>query len=419
MGSGRPGRSLQLIALVAFLGLGLPDGVLGVAWPSLRRSFALPMSQLGVLLSAGAVGYLGSSVWSGVLVARLGLGRLLAASSAATAASALGYALAPHWGVVIASAVVAGLGAGAIDAGINAFAAARLSPRWTTWLHASYGVGAALGPLLTGALLALTGSWRLAYAAIGVVLALMTVAFAATATRWTVDSRPARSAQASSAFIDALRQPAVWSSVLLFFVYAGLEVGAGQWAYTWLIEGRHVAAGTGAAWLAVYWGSLTAGRVALGALTTRVPAEALLRASLAAVPVGVLVLWAGVGPSAGAVGLLLLGLALAPIFPLLIATTPARVGAPHATHAIGFQVAAFYVGTAVLPGAAGLLARRLGLDVLGPFLAATAVALGLLYGLGASRQAAGRPSDREPGTAPAVSNRTGHHERFRQPGRHR
>jgi fucose permease len=382
------------------------------------------MSQLGVLLSAGAVGYLGSSVASGVLVAHLGLGRLLAASSAATAASALGYALAPHWGVVIASAVVAGLGAGAIDAGVNTFAAARLSPRWTTWLHASYGVGAALGPLLTGAVLAVTSSWRLAYAAIGLVLVLMTVAFAGTATRWTVDTGPARPAQAGPTFLDALRQPAVWSNVLLFFVYAGLEVGAGQWAYSWLVEGRHVAAGAGAAWLAVYWGSLTAGRVALGALTSRVPAETLLRASLAAVPVGVLVLWAGVGPAGGAVGLLLLGLALAPIFPLLIATTPARVGALHATHAIGFQVAAFYVGTAVLPGAAGLLARRLGLNALGPFLLGTGVALGLLYGLGAGGQAAGqshvgRPSGREPGSGPAVSNWAGHQQRFRQPGRHR
>jgi hypothetical protein len=122
--------------------------------------------------------------------------------------------------------------------------------------------------------------------------------------------------------------------------------------------------------------------------------------------------------------LLLLGLALAPIFPLLIATTPARVGALHATHAIGFQVAAFYVGTAVLPGAAGLLARRLGLNALGPFLLGTGVALGLLYGLGAGGQAAGqshvgRPSGREPGSGPAVSNWAGHQQRFRQPGRHR
>ncbi|MGH7358675.1 MAG: MFS transporter, partial [Candidatus Rokuibacteriota bacterium] len=265
----------------------------------------------------------------------------------------------------------------------NAFAAARLSPRWTTWLHASYGIGAALGPLLTGAILDMTSSWRLAYGVIGLVLALMTVAFAGTANRWTVDTDRARSVTAGPAMADALRQRAVWASVILFFMYAGLEVGAGQWAYSWLVEGRHVPAGTAAAWLAVYWGSLTAGRVALGALTSRVPTGALLRTSLAAAPVGVLVLWTGVGPAAGAAGLLLLGLALAPIFPLLIAATPDRVGAVHATHAIGFQVAAFYVGSAALPGAAGLLAHRFGLDTLGPFLLATAIGLGVLYGIGA------------------------------------
>jgi fucose permease len=175
--------------------------------------------------------------------------------------------------------------------------------------------------------------------------------------------------------------------------YAGLEVGVGQWAYSWLVEGRGVAAGVAAAWLAIYWGSLTAGRVVLGTLTSRFAAESLLAASLAAVPLGVVVLWTGLGPSAGAAGLALLGFSLAPIFPLLIARTPERVGATYATHAIGFQVAAFYLGSAALPGAAGILARQAGLDVFGPFLLATALGLGALYGLGAGRRRApARPS---------------------------
>ena len=386
IGTRRAGRSLQVVALLAFLSLGLPDGVLGVAWPSMRRTFALPMSQLGVLLTAAMVGYLASSVASGVLVARLGLGRVLVASSAATAASAVAHALAPHWAMVVASAIVAGLGAGAIDAGVNAFAATRLSPQLTTWLHASYGVGATFGPLVTGVILASTGSWRAAYGFIGVVLAMMTVGFTRTESSWTVDPAPSLRVYAAPAITDALAQPAVWRSVILFFLYAGLEVGAGQWTYSWLVEGRQVPAGAAAAWLAAYWGSLTAGRVALGALVTRLGTEALLRTSLATVPVGVLVLWVGVGPTAGAAGLLLLGLALAPIFPLLIATTPGRVGAVYATHAIGFQVAAFYLGSAILPGAAGLLASSWGLDALGPFLLGTAIALGGLYGVGPGRR---------------------------------
>ena len=421
-GPPRASRSLRLIALLAFLSLGLPDGVLGVAWPSLRRSFGLQMDQLGLLLWAAAVGYLGSSIASGALVARLGLGRTLVASSAATAAGALGFALAPHWSLVVASSVVAGLGAGAIDAGVNVFAAACLTPRWTTWLHASYGVGAALGPLVTAGILALTSSWRLAYAVIGLALGVMMLAFAGTANRWTVDARPARSIPAGPTAVDVLRRPAVWMSLLLFFVYAGLEVGVGQWSYTWLVEGRRVPAGAGAAWLAVYWGSLTVGRIALGALADRVPARIILWTSLAAVPVGVLVLWMGVGPAAGATGLLLLGFALAPIFPLLVAATPDRVGAAHVTHAVGFQIAAFYVGSAALPGTAGFLAHRFGLDVLGPFLLVTAVALAGLCGLGPS--GAGRPlpdrrSGREPARPLVASNPASHQELTRHAGRHR
>jgi fucose permease len=382
----RTTRLSSLIALLAFLSLGLPDGVLGVAWPSLRRNFELPMSQLGFLLTAAMVGYLGSSFASGFLVARMGLGRLLVASSAATAASALGYALAPAWAVVVGSAAVGGLGAGAIDAGINAFAAARLSPRWTTWLHASYGVGATLGPLLTSAVLASTGSWRVAYGLVGALLLVMTVGFLRTTGLWTVEAGPLRQGLPGPELTSTLRRPVVWQSAALFFVYAGLEVGIGQWAYTWLVEGRQVAPGVAATWLAAYWGSLTIGRVALGAVMTRWTADGLLRTSLAATPLGILVLWAGLGPDAGAFGLPLLGFALAPIFPLLIATTPTRVGDPHAIHAIGFQIAIFYVGTAVLPGAAGVVARHFGLDALGPWLLAIAVGLGALYALSLYRQ---------------------------------
>ena len=375
------GRTLLVLAVLGFLSLGLPDGVLGVAWPSMRRGFELPMSQLGVLLASAMAGYLASSFASGTLVARLGVGRLLAASSAATATSALLYALAPGWGVVLLAGFVGGLGAGAIDAGINVFAAARFSPRLTTWLHASWGVGATLGPVLTSAVLAAGGSWRGAYGLIGLLLAALTAAFALTAGRWTTAPAPSASGPAGPPIVAALRRGPVWLNAGLFFLYAGLEVGAGQWAYSWLVEGRGVVPAVAAGWLAVYWGSLTAGRVVLGALAARVSPEAILRGSLIGVPLGVGWLWAGLGPASGAAGLAVLGLALAPIFPLLIAATPGRVGAPYAAHAIGFQIAAHCLGTAALPGAAGLLARRVGLEVFGPFLLGTAAALGALYGI--------------------------------------
>ena len=177
---------LLAIALLAFVSLGLPDGVLGVAWPSIRRSFGLPPGQLGSLLASAMVGYLVSSFSSGALVARLGVGRVLLWSSVLMAVNAFTCALAPAWSVMVAAGLLAGLGAGAIDAGINAFAAARFSPRLVSWLHACYGVGAMLGPLLMTAVLTSGLGWRWGYAVIGVLLAAMAGSFLVTISLWTM-----------------------------------------------------------------------------------------------------------------------------------------------------------------------------------------------------------------------------------------
>lgn len=168
MTSARAG--LTGIAILAFFSLGLPDGVLGVAWPSMRGALELGMAELGGLLVAAMVGYLVSASASGTLVARLGVGRLLVISSLVMTASSLGYAMAPGRVVVLGAALLAGLGGGAIDAGINAYAARRFPPRLVTWLHACYGVGAMLGPLLITGVLASGWSGRVGYAILALAL---------------------------------------------------------------------------------------------------------------------------------------------------------------------------------------------------------------------------------------------------------
>ena len=376
---------LLLIAIVAFVNLGLPDGVLGVAWPSIRRSFTLPLSELGVLLGALMVGYLASSFSGGPIVARLGVGRLLFWSSILMVISSLGYAAAPAWPVMLLGGLLAGLGAGAIDAGINAFAAARFPARLVNWLHASYGVGATLGPLLMTGVLTAGLSWRWGYAAIGALLAAMALCFAATLGLWDVERGRAHARAGATgetgagrsggaSFADTIRQPRLWMNVTLFFVYTGLEVTAGQWTYSLLTEGRGISAATAGIWVAVYWGSLTLGRVVFGALTLRCSSTALLRAGLIGAPLAAAVIWFDPA-SLGLLGLAPLGFSLAPIYPLLISATPQRLGSEHVDHAIGLQVAAGYLGTAALPGAAGMLARAHGLELIGPFLLAAAVAL--------------------------------------------
>lgn len=390
------------IAFLAFVSLGLPDGVLGVAWPSIRGTFALPISQLGALLFAAMGGYLASSFSSGAVVARIGVGRLLLASSVVMVASLLGSALAPGWRVMLACGVLAGLGAGAIDAGINGYAAAHCSARTVNWLHACYGVGATLGPLLMTGVLSAGLAWRWGYGLIGAVLAAMTVAFFLTLDRWEAGASsgaPGRAGPAApvAGLVETLGRPVVWMNVALFFLYTGIEVTTGQWTYSLLTEARAVNPGVAGMWVGAFWASLTAGRVAFGALAGRFSALGLLRLAMASAPVGAALIWSDASRLLSLVGLVVLGYSLAPIYPLLIAGTPARVGAAYATPAIGFQVAAAYLGTAALPGTAGLLARWSGLEVIGPFLVAAALALLLLHELVVRHARARHPGTRGAG----------------------
>jgi fucose permease len=390
------------IALLAFASLGLPDGVLGVAWPSVRATFALPLGQLGVLLTATMVGYLGSSFATGWLTSRLGVARLLVWSSGLMVTHALAHALAPRWSVMVVSGLLAGLGAGAIDGAINAFAAARFPPRLVSWLHAAYGVGAMLGPLLMTAVLARHRSWREGYALLGAMLAAMTVAFALTRHLWTLgparSGREARAPGPAPGLLATLRRPRVWVSVALFFVYTGIEAAAGQWAYSLFTEARGVVPATAGLWAAGYWGALTLGRLGFGALADRHAPRALLRVGMLGAPVAALVLWLGPGSVSGLVGLLALGVSLAPIYPLLVASTPDRVGEADTANAIGFQVAGTYLGAAALPGVVGVLAHQHGLEVIGPILASAALVLLVAHELAARGLA--RPL-RRPVAAPA------------------
>lgn len=381
------GSGLRGMAVLAFVSLGLPDGVLGVAWPSLRDALGLGVAELGGLLAAAMVGYLASAAASGTLVARLGVGNILVLSSLVMALSSLGYALAPARPVALAAAVLAGLGGGAIDAGINTFAARRLPPRLVTWLHACYGVGAMLGPLLVTAVLASGSSWRVAYAILAAGLGVLTLAFARTRSAWDAPGEEASGpADAAAATLgQTLARPAVWLSLALFFLYTGLEVTAAQWTYTLFTEARGFEPGAAGLAVSAYWASLSVGRVVFGALAARHRPERLLRVSLLGAPGAAGLIWWAPQPLVGLLGLAALGFAFAPIYPLLVADTPARLGHRYVTHGVGLQVAVAYLGTAAMPGAAGALAAALGLEVIPPFIVGGTVLLALLQALAACR----------------------------------
>ena len=389
------------VAFLAFVSLGLPDGVLGVAWPSMSGALGLGLGELGGLLVMAMVGYLVSAVASGTLVARIGVGGLLLVSSVVMVASSLGYALAPNRAVALVAALLAGLGGGAIDAGVNAYAARRFPARQVTWLHACYGIGATLGPLLITAVMTSGRSWRLGYVALAIALGAMTLAFARTRSAWDTPAsgEDARAiADSPGATLgEALGRVPVWLNSALFFVYTGLEVTAGQWMFSVFTETRGIDVGAAGLAVSAYWASLTLGRVAFGALAAHHAPVRLLRVSLIICPAAALAIWWAPQPLIGFAALAALGFTFGPIYPLLVTLTPERVGRRYVTQAVSVQVALAYLGTAALPGAAGVLAVMFGLVIIPAFLVGGTVLLALVYQLAAcARQGGLAPAHRAP-----------------------
>ncbi len=371
-----PWVSQLFLAYVAFVSLGLPDAVLGVAWPSLRATFGLSQSAMGAALTANIAGYFASGLLAGRASAALGVGGVLALSTALVAGGLTGFALAPAWAPFVACAAMVGLGSGAIDAAINAYAAVHFPPRHMNWLHACYGVGATLGPTVMTAALT-TASFRAGYAALAAAMGGMGIAFLATRRRW---DRQRLASAAPATLGAALRDPRVRLQAAIFFVYTGLEASAGQWAFTVLRETRGVAVEAAGAWTAAYWACLTAGRVAVGFAVARVGPDRLIRAGTLGAVAGT-AMYAALPGAAGALGLLLLGLSLAPIFPMLMSRTPDRLGTELTAHAVGLQVGAATLGVAALPSAHGVLADTFGLGAIPVALTGVAVLLAALYAL--------------------------------------
>lgn len=385
------------LSYAAFVSLGLPDTVLGVAWPSLRTTFGISSSAIGAVLVSGVAGYFVSGLCAGAAMGRLGVGGVLASSSALVVAALFGYALAPSWTVFFPFGAVLGLGSGAIDAGLNGYASRHFSVRHVNWLHACWGIGASIGPLLMTFCIARGSGYRGGYALLGALLAGMALLFSITRRRWDDPQRrrdasklvepgaagqdrsgpPAADSKPASASA-ALREPRVWLQILLFFLYTGVEGGVGQWCFSFLRDRRGLSVEAAGSWTSAYWASLTVGRVVLGVVIDRVGPERLLRAASVGALLGA-VLFTLVGSAAGSLGLLLLGWSLAPMFPTWMARTPARVGESLAHHAVGFQVSASTLGAATLPSLLGFLVARLGLTAVGVVVVSAAIALLLTH----------------------------------------
>ncbi len=371
--SNRSTLLVVLLAFTSFVVLGFPGSMLGIAWPSIRDQFRLSQDQVGILLLAAQIGYIVSSFLSGRLTAAIGNGRLLTIGALAAGLGLLGYALAPTWLIMISVGVLVGFGGGALDSGMNAFFAMNFGPRLMNWLHASFGLGSTFGPIVLTTLLVAGISWRWGYVTAAAAQGVMVVAFWLTRHRWRTadtgeDEAPTPNLTPNRTTNSGAGQFDVLLGILVFFFIAGLEMTAGQWSFTLFTESRGIDLASAGWWVSIYWGSFTAGRVFFGIFGNRISVLAALRASMLALLLASAMIWWPATQVISFLGLTLMGFALAPLFPLLMTATPARLGRRRAAHVIGYQVGAASLGIAFLPWLAGYLAEVASLEIVGPFL---------------------------------------------------
>jgi fucose permease len=382
--------NLLILAYIAFITIGLPVSLMGVAWPSLRAEMSLPLDALGLLLISSTLGYLISTFMIARLISRFGIGSLLIFSSLLSATASIGYAIAPSWTIIIIVGAFGGFGSGVIDAGLNTYLAAEYNEGQMQWLHASWGLGATLSPLIMIISLSLFKSWRLAYIFVGILMAIMAINFIATLPAWKrpkqYESKAAESADTERGLMDyrtplwvTLLRVVTWLSILMFLLYTGAEYTLGTWTYTLLTEGRGVNLQLAGLWAAGYWATFTAGRVVAGIFTHRIRLNTLMIGGMALALVGALMFWWNPHELVSISGLFIIGFCMAPIFPGLVSSTSQRVGVHHAANAIGIQISAAALGGALIPSLAGTLAERISLETIPVVLVITLFGLLILY----------------------------------------
>ncbi len=368
-----------LLACLAYLGVALPGSTLGLLWPSMRLSFGVPVGALGILLVFGITASVISSAVAGRV--RVRTGPLVAAGTMLVAVALAVEAFAPSLWVMAIGTVLFGVGFGTIDTALNAHAARHFGARDINWMHASYGLGATIGPLLVTALLSCGLGWRRIYGLMALVLAALACVFTVRRRGWQESPHVCRAAGDKPGPATARRKPPAAVTLTFTAVETGIESGAGIWGYVFLTAGRGLAPETAGVAVSAYWAMMFAGRVVLGPVAQRLGPARVLAVAVAGIPAGAALMTAPGPGLLAVVGLMILGLAAAPVFPLLTLMTPQWAdSATGATRMVSLQVAASAVGSAALPAGLGLAIGAVDARVLAPSLLVLGLAMGALYG---------------------------------------
>lgn len=368
---------LLIIIYLAFISLGLPDSLLGAAWPVMQGDLGAPLETAGLLFMTIACGTIISSLISGRILKRYGTGKVTFVSVLMTAVALLGFHFAPSIVWLMVCAVPLGLGAGAVDTGLNDYVAVNYKARHMSWLHCFWGVGATLGPIIMAQFISgdSSSSWRNGYFLIAAIQFALVIILFFTLPLWkkVKVKRNDRLLEESDELKDVINEKetntkplqtkGVKWALTTFFFYCGVEATVGLWGSSFLVNIKGISVATAAGWISFYYAGITVGRLITGFITYKVTNLTLIRWGQLIALSGAIILVLPLPSAFSFVGFIIVGLGLAPIFPCMLHETPTRFGKKHSQTIMGYQMAFAYTGTTFMPPLLGFMASQMTIGI--------------------------------------------------------
>lgn len=369
--SSKPRPLLLWIAFLSFVAIGIQGSALNVAWLYMQASFDKTLESIGVILLAGTLGGLVVSFFSGRILSFMTVGMMCLLATLVEIIALIAISITPYWWIFVFASLLLGIGRSGINVAMNTFVAEHYPASRMNWLHAIFGAGSTVGPLLvTYWVVTLANPWREAYVFIAAVQILVASLFLFTLQDWRLSDRQSKSEEPVTrpSFKSTLSLLPVWLGVGLFVCHVALQLCAGQLSNNLFVDGRGVDPRLAGLWISLFWGFITIGRLFFGMLIDKFKAAVVLRYCTLGTLAGALLLWLNPSETLSFIGLAIMGFTLAPIFPSSVSRTPALVGKAHSPNAIGFQMTGAGLGGALIPGFVAFLADNssLGLAIIPP-----------------------------------------------------
>lgn len=364
-------RVLLIIIYIAFISLGLPDAIMGSAWPMIHKDLNVPISYAGIATMIVSGGTIISSFFSEKVIRKFGTGKVTTFSVLLTASGLLGIYISPSFIWICLMGIPLGIGAGAVDSALNNFVALHYKARHMNWLHCFWGIGATSGPFIMSVYLLKDNGWRLGYATIGIIQAILVVCLFISLPIWRKFEAPNNNEEEKSSEVKVsilLKLPGAKTALISFLCYCAVELTTGLWASSFLVMNNGLSTERAAKWVSFYYLGITVGRFLSGFMAMKFNNKQMIRIGQVICILGAAILTLSLSESLQLAGLIAIGLGCAPIYPAMLHETPNRFGKELSQGIMGIQMATAYIGSTFIPPLFGTISQLIGFKFLPIFL---------------------------------------------------